>query len=77
MGKPRCQVHGIVFPGDGETRITVGDGFRVDGGTKESHEQMSDLTMEVHRQMTANCPQNAQEMGQIVREAMKKTGIKR
>jgi len=75
--KKRFVVHGIMQCGDGKARITLGDNFAVQGGTKECHQQMTELTREVAKECKKDYPQTPGEFRMIVRDAEKKTGLRR
>jgi hypothetical protein len=68
--------HGIVPPSpDGHKYITAGPGYRVDGGTKDEHGQMVDLTGEVSRRVKDEKPREVGEIAEIIHEAAVKTGM--
>lgn len=73
--KTFCFLHGIAFSSDGQKRVTVGEGYRVDGGTEEHHEQLADLTAEVSKEVRKDPPQTQGELRMVVIDAMKKTGM--
>lgn len=76
MGKKTyCFIQGIAFSKDGERRVTVGENFRVDGGTQEHHEQLVELTQEVSKECKKDAPQTQGEFNMIVRDSMKKVGL--
>ena len=69
---------GRVFgPDDGHRRITIDKsrGIRVDGGSKEDHEQAVELTREVSREVEKDPPQTQGELNCIVRDVAKKVGM--
>jgi hypothetical protein len=68
--------HGIIPPSpDGHKYVTAGPGYRVDGGTKEEHEQMTDLTGEVTRRANDEQPREVGHLAAIIHESMQKTGM--
>ena len=75
MGKTYCFLRGIVFDSDGHTRITQGDGFRVDGGTKDQHDRVVDTAMAISNEVKSNPPETLGEMRMIVQDAAKKAGL--
>lgn len=68
--------HGLVPPSeDGHKHITTGPGYRVDGGTKEEHGQMAELTGEVSSRSQKEQPRSIGHLGQIIHESMQKAGL--
>ena len=66
---------GQAFSGNGKDRhITVGEGWRVDGGTKEDHDHMVDVTQETSKEFEKNKPQTIEEAAQILGDVVKKVG---
>jgi hypothetical protein len=57
-------------------RTTRGKDFLVHGGSKEEHEQIVELTHEVSKAAKIEKPETNGEMNLIVRDTMKKLGIK-
>ena len=55
--------------------ITIGEGFRVDGGTKESHKEAVAITEEVQRRVQADSPETGRDMARILDESVKKVRI--
>lgn len=68
------QVHG---PDDGQRRITIDNdrGIRIEGGGKEEHEQVVELTREVAHEFKKDPPQTPGEFNLIVLDAAKKVGL--
>lgn len=65
---------GKVFSEEKEKRITVGPGYRVDGGNKPVHEKMVEIVHEVSKECKKDPPQTEGELRMIVRDAVKKIG---
>jgi len=70
---------GFVIPSDGEKRITVSRNpdYRVQGGTQETHEQMSRLCGDVMKVVQKEKPQTTGELREIIRDSAKKVGMGR
>ena len=76
MGKSFFFFHGVALSGNGKDKyITTGDHFRVDGGTKESHQHMVELTQGVTREVAKNPEISVEEVDRIIQEVVKKVGI--
>lgn len=60
----------------GPCRVTRKPGYLVHGGNKEDHEQIVELTHEVSRAAEKEKPETKGEINLIVRDAMKKVGMK-
>lgn len=74
-GKSFFFFRGIVFSGNGEDKyITVGENFRVDGGTKEHHKHTVEVTQEFSEQMHKHKPENRTEAAEILKDVIKKVG---
>lgn len=72
-------IDGLVIPSDGEKRITVSRNpdYRVQGGTQETHEQMSQLCGNVMKVIQKERPKTAGELREIIRDSAKKVGMGR
>jgi hypothetical protein len=61
---------------DDQCRTTRGKDYVVHGGNKEDHEQMVELTHDVSKAAAVEKPETKGEMNLIIRDSMKKLGIK-
>lgn len=75
MKRRRHFILGLVNPGDGHVRVTRGERYHVQGGTKESHERAADFVHEVDREFAKDPPQTQGEHRMIVREAARRAGL--
>ena len=75
MKRPKHFILGLVAKGDDHVRVTRGERFVVQGGTKESHEQTSEFVAEIDREFVKDPPQTDGERRMIVKEAARKTGL--
>jgi hypothetical protein len=67
--------HGQAFSKSGEdVYITTGEKFRVDGGTKEDHKRMVELTARTTESLNKEQPKSPQEAMEILRDVSKKVG---
>jgi hypothetical protein len=75
MKRPRHFILGLVNPGDGHVRVTRGERYHVQGGTRETHERAAEFVHEVDRELAKDPPQTQGEHRMIVKEAARKTGL--
>lgn len=75
MSRPRHFILGVVAKSDNHVRVTRGERYAVQGGTKESHEQAAEFVAEIDKEYVKDPPQTDGERRMIVREAAKKTGL--
>ena len=77
MGKSFFFFGNVHGPDEGQRRITIDRerGIRVDGGGKEDHEQVVELTREVSKEFEKDPPQTPGEFNLIVLDAAKKVGF--
>ncbi|HZL73402.1 MAG TPA: hypothetical protein VFC86_13150 [Planctomycetota bacterium] len=75
MRRSKHFILGVVTKGDEHVRLTRGERFVVQGGTKESHEQAADFVAEIDREYVKDPPQTDGERRLIVQEAARKTGL--
>jgi len=67
--------HGQAFSQEGgHKHITVGDGWRVDGGNKEDHDHVVELTEEASKKFEENKPKDIKEAAEIMSDVVKKVG---
>ncbi|HZN62124.1 MAG TPA: hypothetical protein VFC90_06935 [Planctomycetota bacterium] len=75
MRRSKHFILGVVTQGDDHVRVTRGERFVVQGGTKQSHEQTSEFVAEIDREFVKDPPQTDGERRLIIREAARKTGM--
>jgi len=65
---------GCGLDGDGHTRITTGDNFILQGGTKETHERMQEITVKINEKLCRKHKSidevSSREVVEIIKEAM-------
>lgn len=75
MSKKYFFFHGQAFSQEGEHKhITIGDGWRVDGGNKKDHDQVAEVTEEASKRFEENRPETIQEAAEILGDVIKKVG---
>ena len=75
MRRSKHFILGVVSKGDDHVRVTRGERYAVQGGTKETHEQVADFVAEIDKEYVKDPPQTDGERRMIVREAARKTGL--
>ena len=51
--QPKAMMLGIGLDGDGHKRVTTGDNFVLAGGSKETHEQMTEKAIKINEKLAA------------------------
>jgi len=75
MPRSKHFILGVVAKGDDHVRVTRGERYSVHGGTKESHEQVTDFVAEIDKEYVKDPPQTDGERRLIIRDAARKTGM--
>ena len=75
MKRPKHFILGVVAKGDDHVRVTRAERYVVQGGTKESHEQVAEFVGEIDKEYTKDPPQTDGERRLIIQEAARKTGL--
>jgi hypothetical protein len=75
MRRSKHFILGVVTKSDDHVRVTRGERFAVQGGTKESHEQAADFVAEIDKEYVKDPPQTDGERRLIIRDAARKTGL--
>ena len=73
--KPKHFILGMVTKGDDHVRVTRSERYLVQGGTRESHEQVAEFVAEVDREYVKDPPQTDGERRIIISDAARKTGL--
>lgn len=75
MGKTYFFFHGQAFSQEGEDKhITIGEGWRVDGGNKKDHDQVVEVTEAASKQFEEHRPETIKEAAEILGDVIKKVG---
>lgn len=53
LPKKKALLVGVGFDSDGHKRVTTGDNFALVGGTKETHEQMTEKAIKINEKLKA------------------------
>lgn len=75
MRRSKHFILGVVTKGDDHVRVTRGERYAVHGGTKESHEQVTDFVAEIDKEYVKDPPQTDGERRMVIQEAARKTGL--
>ena len=75
MKRAKHFILGVVHKGDDHVRVTRGERYVVQGGTKETHEQTAEFVGEIDREYVKDPPQTDGERRLIIQEAARKTGL--
>ena len=79
--KSKARMLGLGLDSDGHKRITKGDNFTLVGGTKETHEQMTEKAMKINEKLKARGKQletvSREEFSDIAQEVGLKPVIPR
>lgn len=68
---------GVGLDSDGHKRITKGENFALVGGSKESHEQMTEKAIKINEKLKARGKQLHEVSGQEFDDIAHEVGLKR
>jgi hypothetical protein len=62
--KTKAMILGVGLDSDGHKRVTKGDNFALVGGSKDTHEQMTEKAIKINEKLKAR----GKQLGQVSRE---------
>ena len=75
--KPKAMLLGVGMDSDGHKRVTKGDNFALVGGSKDTHEQMTEKAIKINEKLKARGKQLEQVSREEFDDIAHEVGLKR
>ncbi len=75
--KPKAVLVGVGLDSDGHKRVTKGDNFALVGGSKDTHEQMTEKAIKINEKLKARGKQLEQVSREEFDDIAHEVGLKR